>query len=363
MKRIIATLFAFLVLSITFSGFVHAQPVDPALRPAIIAQERNNSAILALPGVVGTAVGVDATGAPVVKIYTERGAVPGLPRTLEGIPVQVEVTGRIFAFQSCTGPPWTRPPACNGGGGGGEEPPPDEPTEPDEPAAGTDPTARFERPVPIGVSTGHPDITAGTICCRVRSANGATTYALSNNHVYADQNRANLGDHVLQPGPYDGGKDPGDRIGQLSDFEHIVFSRQAQNVVDAAIAVVQGTLDTTTPEGGYGSPRSTPVSAVPGMNVMKFGRSTELTKGYVDAINATVQIRFERGFARFVQQIVIKPGSFSAPGDSGSLIVADGGVHDRKPVGLLFAGSSSVTIANPIQAVLDKFSVVIDGDD
>lgn len=29
---------------------------------------------------------------------------------------------------------------------------------------------------------------------------------------------------------------------------------------------------------------------------------------------------------------------------------------DRNPVGLLFAGNSSVTIANPINAVLDAFS-------
>jgi hypothetical protein len=34
---------------------------------------------------------------------------------------------------------------------------------------------------------------------------------------------------------------------------------------------------------------------------------------------------------------------------------------DRKPVGLLFAGSSLVTIANPIGPVLERFSVTIDG--
>jgi hypothetical protein len=67
-------------------------------------------------------------------------------------------------------------------------------------------------------------------------------------------------------------------------------------------------------------------------------------------------------YARFVDQILITPGTFSGGGDSGSLVVCDGGADDRKPVGLLFAGSSSYTVANPIDAVLDRFGVAIDGE-
>ena len=67
-----------------------------------------------------------------------------------------------------------------------------------------------------------------------------------------------------------------------------------------------------------------------------------------------------------MDQIIISPGSFSAGGDSGSLIVIDGKGRtkgdDRKTVGLLFAGNNLFTIANPIFEVLDKFSVTIDGD-
>lgn len=55
------------------------------------------------------------------------------------------------------------------------------------------------------------------------------------------------------------------------------------------------------------------------------------------------------------------PGGFSAGGDSGSLIVVERGSNARQPVGLPFAGSASVTIANPIGAVLDRFGVSIDG--
>ena len=75
---------------------------------------------------------------------------------------------------------------------------------------------------------------------------------------------------------------------------------------------------------------------------------------------------YSTGVARFVNQIIITPGSFSAGGDSGSLIVVDGKgknkADDRKPVGLLFAGSSFATIANPIDAVLTRFGVTIDGE-
>ncbi len=97
------------------------------------------------------------------------------------------------------------------------------------------------------------------------------------------------------------------------------------------------------------------------MKVKKYGRTTGQTAGRVDATNATVDVNYGGGLiARFVDQIVIKPGSFSAGGDSGSLIVVRGGPGDRSPVGLLFAGSFFVTIANPIGDVLTTFSVTVD---
>ena len=94
-----------------------------------------------------------------------------------------------------------------------------------------------------------------------------------------------------------------------------------------------------------------------------------MTKGQVFALNAAVEVGYGGGkVALFVGQIIITPGSFSAGGDSGSVIVIDdrkgkrSGADDLKPVGLLFAGSSMITIANPIDAVLNRFSVTIDGE-
>ncbi len=316
----------------------------PGLDRAIAAQERHTNQVLAIPNVVGTAVGFGADGRPVVKIYTESAEVAGLPRLLDGVPVVVQVTGKLFALKKPSGSPGKGP-----GSGTGDS---------------TDPTSRFARPVPIGVSTGHPNITAGTIGCRV--TDGTDVYALSNNHVYADSNDAFIGNNVLQPGVFDGGKDPADAIGTLDDFEPIDFTG-GDNTFDAAIALSSVMLlDNATPSDGYILPKSTTVSASLNQRVQKYGRTTGLTKGKVTAINFTGNITYNSGVARFVNQIVIEStrrrSPFSRGGDSGSLIVSD----DREPVGLLFAGGSflgsDITIASPIDEVLTRFGVTIDGE-
>lgn len=65
--------------------------------------------------------------------------------------------------------------------------------------------------------------------------------------------------------------------------------------------------------------------------------------------------------ARFVNQILVQPGTFSAGGDSGSLVVVQGGANNLKPVGLLFAESFLYTVVNPIDPVLGSFGVTVDG--
>ncbi len=57
------------------------------------------------------------------------------------------------------------------------------------------PTERH-RPAPGGVSIGHHEITAGTFGCLVRK-NGHTLI-LSNNHVLANSNDAQIGDPILR---------------------------------------------------------------------------------------------------------------------------------------------------------------------
>jgi len=49
-------------------------------------------------------------------------------------------------------------------------------------------------------------------------------YILSNNHVLANSNGANIGDPILQPGPAGNGLFPGDQIAILSRFVPIEFN-------------------------------------------------------------------------------------------------------------------------------------------
>src|SRR5439155_886584 len=106
-------------------------------------------------------------------------------------------------------------------------------------------------------------------------------------------------------------------------------------------------------------------TALLGLNVQKYGRTTKLTKGQITGINGTVTVCYEVFIifclksATYVDQLIIEPGSFSGGGDSGSLIVSDD--QNKNPVGLLFAGSSSQTIANRIDLVLNYFGVHVDG--
>jgi len=61
-------------------------------------------------------------------------------------------------------------------------------------------TSRY-RPAPGGVSIGHYKITAGTLGALVYDKITGEPLILSNNHVLANSNNANLGESILQPGP------------------------------------------------------------------------------------------------------------------------------------------------------------------
>ncbi len=314
------------------------RPTYTALFAAMTTQDFYTPDLLGIDGVVGTAVGVGDDGSAVVLVYTARPGVLGLPAMLDGTRVLTEVTGEFWAL--------------------GDGP---RAKEADSPV---DRKGRFPRPVPIGVSGGQPDVTAGTIGARV--SDGRRTFALSNNHVFANRNDANRGDDILQPGRVDGGTDPANSIGTLYDFEPLLFCKALtcqDNRVDAAIALTSSDkLGTSTPEDGYGEPRTKTTAATLGQTVQKYGRTTGLTTGVVSGINATITVNYNTGTARFVDQILISDGRFSQGGDSGSLVVTQSsGRDDRRPVGLLFAGSNTHTIANPIDLVLDRFSVKIDG--
>ena len=325
----------------------------PDLSAAIAAQEHYTDQLLARAGVVGTAVGLTADGRPAVKIFAVSSTVRALPSALDGVPVVVEVTGEISAIGPTAVPAPRRGPPLK---------------------SGIDPTGYFTRPVPIGVSTGnqndlvyyHSFCTSGTIGARLKGVNGSY-YALSNNHVYAVENMGQIGDPIVQPGQADlGCRAPdSDRIGTLAAFVPLQFGGKSTNVVDGAVAAVTtGDVGTGTPSNGYGAPSSTTADPAIGLAVQKYGRTTSLTTGTVNAVNATIKVKYSHGIATFTNQIGIGPSSFSGAGDSGSLIVTQNG---NNPVALLFAGSSTTTFANPIGPVLQQLgalagtSLTVDG--
>lgn len=326
-------------------------PSQRSLDAALAAQAQVTAEWLARPGVVGTAVGFGPGRQAVLKVYVTGLGVAALPRSVAGIPVSVEVTGPFVSFADPpTGAALLQAVDGESEGDSGQD--------------GVNRRGSFPRPVPIGVSTGHPDVTAGTIGARVTDGN--RVFALSNNHVFAANNRGRVGDNLLQPGVADGGRNPEDVLATLFDFELLQFcggTACPMNRMDAALALTTADdLGTETPEDGYGRPRTETAEATLGMKVQKYGRTTGHTLGQVTGINAIIDVNYRTGVARFEGQIMISGEGFSTGGDSGSLIVTKGlFAGDRRPVGLLFAGSTNNTIANPIDLVLDRFGVRVDG--
>jgi hypothetical protein len=328
----------------------------PAQQKAIEAQERHTDALMTKPGVHGTGVSQQEDGSFVVAVLVDTAAsATGIPESIDGLPVKVIKTGRVYALNvPCEERGLKDCDSINAEASAGGQP--------------TGPHQWHPRPVPIGISAGHIDVSAGTIACRV--SDGCHKYALSNAHVFADENSGAVGDNVLQPGPVDGGVNPDDVIGTLYDSVPIDMSTSANNRVDAAIIATDASrVGTATRTPGYGSPRSATAVAKMNMNVKKYGRTTWETYAPIKILNLTVEVGYSGGAAaRFTGQIAIRSpdpsNPFSKYGDSGALIVADGGVNDRKPVGLLFASTSDgvYTIANPINEVLAAFDVTIDGD-
>jgi hypothetical protein len=322
---VVTVVAAFLLV---FCGPISAQGNrDDAFERVKEVQERHTNELMAKQGVVGTAVGLNDQGRNAVLVLLEKPGLGGIPQDLEGVPVHPVVTGKIEALKA-----------------------------PRKPSTSFDPTKWCERPVYIGVSTGNVgECSAGTIGCRLEGG-----YALSNNHVFAREGKADTGSIIVQPGLYDTkcAYASANNLGTLYMAVPISFSDTASNEVDAAVADVGENLGQSTPPGGYGIPGSIPVDAALNMQVQKYGRTSKLTTGRVRGLNATILVRYDSGVARFVNQIMIGSGGFSRAGDSGSLIVTQG---DCNPVGLLFAGGSGATFANPITSVLEKVGMGIDG--
>src|SRR5436309_7859445 len=212
----------------------------------------------------------------------------------------------------------------------------------------------------FGVSGGNVNDISSAFCCSGTLGSllhaGATQYILSNNHILARQDQATPGEDISQPGLIDNGCRPATIV---ADFTRAV---KLGNNVDCAIAQVKpGTMDSTGFIQGIGTISSVVKAPSVGLAVEKSGRTTGTTTGTIGSIHTSVngqyQIRCGQGkkyVISYTNQVIINSSSFSAGGDSGSLIVSNNSCH--QPVALLCVGSSSSTIANPIGEVLSQLS-------
>jgi len=211
-------------------------------------------------------------------------------------------------------------------------------------------TTTGHRPAPQGISIGHPDITAGTagfIAWRKQEQMGVEypePVGVTNNHVAANENKAEVGDNILQPGPYDGGNNSDrERIGGLEGFVDIV---DKDNLVDVAWYSIDGRkMNSYVPSIGVPTEAA---EVAEGDEVKKFGRTTGFKKGKVLSTDARVRVKYDSGLKEFEDQVVAE--SISSGGDSGSAVVNEKG----ELVGLLFAGSDRITVANKIENVLEE---------
>jgi len=123
------------------------------------------------------------------------------------------------------------------------------------------------------------------------------------------------------------------------------------NRVDAALCLPDPEIEILEEIIQIGKPTGTAVGEL-GMAVQKYGRTTKYTTGNLLQINVTVQVSYGAGkTGTFVGQLMA--GGMSAGGDSGSACLD----MNNKLIGLLYAGSDTSTIFNPIQDVFEQLRI------
>lgn len=263
-----------------------------------------------------------------------------LPKLISGLPVDVEQSGEFRRFAKKSARP-ARPATARA-------------------AAATIPNPRTKiRPAQPGCSVGFQDpagqiVMAGTF--GALATQGGDLFILSNNHVLADEGRLPIGSPIFQPGLLDGGSAATDQVAELTKFEPLVAG--SMNKIDCAIARATRANLVSRDILFIGPPSGTAQAQVD-MIVHKFGRTTSYTVGRVTSVDTDVTVGYETGSFTFGGQMIVvglNATSFSDSGDSGSLILERA---SQNAVGLLFAGSTSHTIANHIADVLTALGVTL----
>jgi hypothetical protein len=329
-------------VSVVLAGAAFADPptgllddTHAAVRAVTAVQGEVTPDLLYQPEILGTAVGVAATGAPVLTVFVDRDAanagevIRNLPRQFRGVGVQVDLTDEIRAMGY---------------------------------------TAKQTPPIRLGTSGGWAYDLASGYCCGGTLGSlvkiGTTQYILSCSHVLegdtilGGNNRiTKTGDSIIQPGLPDVqcNRTLAQTVGILVKKNSLSSSN-----VDCAIArVVLGKVRTDGYILGIGTISHYISAAALNQRIKKSGRTSAVTHSWISGLNATVKVSGTNEchgatyYKTFTGQIVVSNSSntFFKPGDSGSLLVQDISINPRS-IGLLFAANSTVAFANPIGQVL-----------
>ncbi len=316
----------------------------PQARAVLAVQKSVTTDLMKLPGVLGTAVGQDDAEAATLVVYVDQDSpsradiVRSLPPQIRGVGVKVELTDKFRAFARPSG-------------------------------GGINYTAKQTPPIQLGTSGGWSYDLANGYCCggtlgSLIQVNGVQ-YIMSNYHVLeadivggGNSIVATTGQPVIQPGLIDVNCSSANAqtVGTLVKINSLPGSN-----VDVAIAqVTPGMVSASGSILGIGTISSNTVAATVNKAVKKSGRTTGTTSSSISGLNATISITYENECAggtaftkTFTGQIVISNSrsKFLAGGDSGSLMVENVTTNPRA-IGLLYAGSTSTAIANPINEVL-----------
>jgi len=320
---------------------------NPQVRAVMAIQDKHTQRLMADPEVVGTATGMTTDGKPAILILLKSDLKKyEMPASIEGVPVIVEVSGPIKAMKG---------------------------------SGGVSHTARQTRPIQLGTSGGNAYDLANGYCCSgtlgALVTSGSTQYVLSNSHVLAhdiiasagDPDVAQIGDPIDQPGLIDVNCQaiPNDYVAYLSTLSSL---SPARNVDCAMGEVIAGKVRTDGAILEVGTISATTIAPAVNVAVKKSGRTTGLTRSAISGINASVTVGYDKESngatfnVSYTGQILIKNlrSKFLNSGDSGSLMVQDV-TTNPKAVGLLYAGSSTIAVANPIDDVLNYLHVTMVG--
>jgi hypothetical protein len=202
------------------------------------------------------------------------------------------------------------------------------------------------RPVPGGYSVGLSNEGAGTLGGWVWDLENEEFVFISNEHVLGSI----PGDHVLQPGFTDGGRDPADY------FANVVRA----GTLDVAIAAPNDTDDMLAEIICSGPAVYEIADAELEMEIEKVGQTTRLTCGIVDLID------YDTGHYGSHNDIYIDGDGtdFSQGGDSGSLYVEKEhpeGYNWKRVVGIHWGGPPGgfEGVGHPIREVFNDLNISI----